>query len=268
MVRRAHAERGAVNGSTVRTTDGTVAIVTGAGRGIGAACALRLAAAGARVAAVDRTEPDTKQTVADIETVGGEAVGMGCDVADADQVTETLDRVLDGFGRVDVLVNCAGVTRDHFLLTMDEEDWDQVVDVNLGGSMNWSLAAGRVMRRQGYGRIVLFGSVAAQGNPGQANYSAAKGALSGFARSLASELGPYGVTVNCVAPGFVATPMVDELVERLGTDRETFLVEAAARTAVGRVGSAGDLAAVVSFLTSTDAGYLAGQTVTVDGGRR
>ncbi|ACU71635.1 short-chain dehydrogenase/reductase SDR [Catenulispora acidiphila DSM 44928] len=253
-----------------RTPDGTgtVAVVTGAARGIGAAVALRLAAGGATVVVVDREERDTAGTVAAVRRAGGRALGIGCDVAVAAEVRTAMLRIAAAYGRLDILVNCAGVTRDRLLLAMDDPEWDTVLDVSLGGTMRWSLAAAELMKHRGTGRIVTFSSVAADGNPGQSNYATAKAALAGFTRALASELGPHGITVNAVAPGFVATPMVAELADRLGVDREAFLKEAASHAAVGRVGTVDDIAAVVAFLTGRDSGYLTGQTVSVDGGRR
>ncbi|MEU2929332.1 3-oxoacyl-ACP reductase FabG [Streptomyces sp. NPDC007251] len=249
------------------TPPSRVAVVTGAGRGIGAAVAARLAATGASVAVVDRTEDDTADTVAAVRATGATALGLGCDVAVADQVRAAAHEVVGAFGRLDALVNCAGVTRDRLLLTMDDDEWDTALDVNLGGTVLWCQAAAGQMRRQRSGHIVNFASVAADGNPGQTNYAAAKAAVTGFTRDLAAELGPYGVTVNAVAPGFVATPMVDALAERLGADRAQFLDRAAAESALGRVGSVEDIAAVVAFLAGPDSGFVTGQTVYVDGGQ-
>ncbi|MFY4719231.1 SDR family oxidoreductase [Streptomyces sp. LaBMicrA B280] len=232
-----------------------------------AAVAARLAAAGASVVVVDRTEDDTARTVAALRAAGGTALGLGCDVADTGQVGAAVREVVRVFGRLDVLVNCAGITRDRLLLTMEDDEWDAVLDVNLGGTLLWCLTAVEQMRRQRGGHIVNFASVAADGNPGQSNYAAAKAAVTGLTHDLAAELGPSGITVNAVAPGFVATPMVDALAERLGVDRGEFLDQAAARSALGRVGSVEDIAGVVAFLTGPDSGFLTGQTVYVDGGQ-
>ncbi|MET8945689.1 SDR family oxidoreductase [Streptomyces sp. NPDC004542] len=245
-----------------------VAMVTGAGRGIGAATAERLASEGMTVIVVDRVEQDTTATVSAIRAAGGRASGCGCDVAVAHAVTATVASAVEEFGHLDVLVNCAGVTQDRLLLTMSDEEWDRALDVNLGGTMRCSFAVGRHMRRQGHGRIINFSSVAARGNAGQTNYATAKGAIAGFTRMLAAELGPHGVTVNSIAPGFVATPMVDELTERLGVDRNTVLWEAARSSAVCRIGTPEEIAAVVAFVTGPESGYLTGETIHVEGGRR
>lgn len=252
----------------MRSADPPVAVVTGAGRGIGAATAEHLAAAGMAVVAVDRSEPDTASTVAAVRAAGGRAAGFGCDVAVPAAVQAMVGAAAEAFGHLDVLVNCAGVTRDRLLLTMNDQEWDTVLDVNLGGTVRCSYAVGRLMCRQGHGRIINFGSVAARGNAGQTNYAAAKGAVAGFTRALAAELGPYGVTVNAIAPGFVATPMVAELTERLGLAGETLLQDAAAAAAVGRTGTPEEIAAAVAFLAGPDSGYLTGETIHIDGGRR
>ncbi|MEU0537126.1 SDR family oxidoreductase [Amycolatopsis tolypomycina] len=246
----------------------SVALVTGAAGGIGAVTAQLLAAGGFRVVAVDRDEDGVAGTVAAIRALGGAATGLGCDVTSAGQVTSTVNRAERESGPVDVLVNCAGVTRDRLLLTMTDEEWDTAVDVNLGGTIRCSRVVGERMKRRRRGHIVNFSSVAADGNAGQANYATAKAAVAGFTRALAAELGPFGVTVNAVAPGFVATAMVAELADRLAVDRQAFLDRAGAATALGRVGSAADIAGVVAFLAGPGAGYVTGQTVYATGGDR
>lgn len=258
----------AADGPVTGPADPPVAMVTGAGRGIGAATAERLAAEGMAVIVVDRAEQDTRATVSAIRAAGGRAAGYGCDVTVAHAVTAMVASAVEEFCHVDVLVNCAGINQDRLLLTMSDQEWDTVLDVNLGGTMRCSFAVGRHMRRQGHGRIINFSSVAVRGNAGQTNYTAAKGAIAGFTRTLAADLGPHGVTVNAIAPGFVATPMVDELAERLGADGETFLRQAAASSAVGRIGAPEEIAAAVAFLTRPDSGYLTGETIHIEGGRR
>ncbi|MEU6170242.1 3-oxoacyl-ACP reductase FabG [Streptomyces tanashiensis] len=242
------------------------AVVTGAGRGIGAATAKRLAADGAAVVALDLTESDAADTVAAIRAAGGRALAVGCDVTDSAQVDAAIDRAVAEYGRLDVLVNNAGVLRDNMLFMMSDDDWDTVVDVHLRGAFLCSRAAQRHMRRQGSGKIVNLSSVAADGNRGQANYAAAKAGVQGLTRTLAIELGPYGINVNAIAPGFVATAMTDQTARRTGADPEEFRRAAAARSPLRRVGSPEDIAAVVSFLASEDAAYVTGQTIHVDGG--
>ncbi|MEU7392645.1 3-oxoacyl-ACP reductase FabG [Streptomyces tanashiensis] len=242
------------------------AVVTGAGRGIGAATAKRLAADGAAVVALDLTEGDAADTVAAIRAAGGRALAVGCDVTDSAQVDAAIDRAVAEYGRLDVLVNNAGVLRDNMLFMMSDDDWDTVVDVHLRGAFLCSRAAQRHMRQQGSGKIVNLSSVAADGNRGQANYAAAKAGVQGLTRTLAIELGPYGINVNAIAPGFVATAMTDQTARRTGADPEEFRRAAAARSPLRRVGSPEDIAAVVSFLASEDAAYVTGQTIHVDGG--
>ncbi|MCU7825049.1 3-oxoacyl-ACP reductase FabG [Kitasatospora sp. DSM 101779] len=244
----------------------TVAVVTGAGRGIGAATAERLALEGAAVAVVERIEADTAATVSSIRAAGGRCVGIGCDVEDTGQVEAAIDRTVEEFGRLDVLVNNAGVTRDNLFFMMSDEDWDTVIDVHLHGALRTARAALRHMVRQGSGRIVNLSSVAARGNPGQANYATAKAAVQGLTRTLAVELGPYGITVNAVAPGFIATAMTDDTARRLGTDPVRLREQVASRVPLRRVGSPSDIAGVVAFLAGADAAYLTGQTIYVDGG--
>ncbi|MFF1920153.1 3-oxoacyl-ACP reductase FabG [Streptomyces sp. NPDC058221] len=244
----------------------TVAIVTGAGRGIGAATAERLAREGAAVAVIERIEADTAVTVSSIRAAGGRCVGIGCDVTASDQVDAAIDRTAEEFGRLDILVNNAGVTRDNLFFMMSDEDWDTVIDVHLHGAVRAARAARPHMMRQGSGRIINLSSIAALGNPGQANYATAKAAVQGLTRTLAVELGPHGITVNAVAPGFIATAMTDDTARRLGTDPVNFREKAALRVPLRRVGSPLDIAGVVAFLASADAAYLTGQTIYVDGG--
>jgi 3-oxoacyl-[acyl-carrier protein] reductase len=245
---------------------GAVAIVTGAARGIGAATAKRLAADGAAVVVADRRAADTTGTVAAILAAGGRALGVGCDVTSAEQVTATVDNAVSKLGRLDVLVNNAGVIRDSMLYAMSEEDWDTVIDVHLRGAFLCSRAAWPHMMRHRSGKIVNLSSIAALGNPGQANYSAAKAGIQGLTRVLAAELGPFGITVNAVAPGFIATAMTDEIASRKGVGPEELRRSAAAKVPLRRVGTPDDIAGVVAFLASADAAYVTGQTIYVDGG--
>ncbi|KPV43073.1 beta-ketoacyl-ACP reductase [Alicyclobacillus ferrooxydans] len=248
--------------------DGKVAVVTGAGRGIGAATAKRLAADGAKVAVFDVKEEFTAATVEAIQAAGGEAVGYGCDVSNAAAVEQAIGDVVARFGRLDILVNNAGVIRDNLLFKMSEDDWDTVMNVHLKGSFLCSRAAQKYMVQQRYGKIVNTSSTSALGNRGQANYSAAKAGLQGFTKTLAIELGPYGVNVNAVAPGFIVTDMTKQTAERVGVDFEENQRRAAERIPVRRVGQPEDIANVVAFLVSDEASFVSGQTLYVNGGSR
>jgi 3-oxoacyl-[acyl-carrier protein] reductase len=247
---------------------GRVAFVTGAGRGIGAATALRLAADGAAIAVVDRAEDDTVDTVAAIRAAGGTAVGLDCDVSVAEQVDTAVNAAVDHLGGLDILVNNAGITRDNLLFKMTEDDWDAVLGVHLRGAFLCSKAAQAHMTTKRWGKIVNLSSTSALGNRGQANYSAAKAGIQGFTRTLAIELGPFNINVNAIAPGFVASAMTDATAERMGVTVDQFRDTVAAATPLRRIGVPDDIAHVVAFLVSDDASYITGQTIYVDGGPR
>jgi 3-oxoacyl-[acyl-carrier protein] reductase len=247
---------------------GRVAFVTGAGRGIGAATALRLAADGAAIAVVDRAEDDTIDTVNAIRAAGGTAVGLDCDVSVGEQVETAVNATVDHLGGLDILVNNAGITRDNLLFKMTEDDWDAVLGVHLRGAFLCSKAAQAHMTANRWGKIVNLSSTSALGNRGQANYSAAKAGIQGFTRTLAIELGPFNINVNAIAPGFVASGMTDATAERMGITVDQFRDTVAAATPLRRIGVPDDIANVVAFLVSDDASYITGQTVYVDGGPR
>jgi len=247
---------------------GQVAIVTGAAQGIGAATALRLAAEGANVAVVDLTEERGAETVQLIERDGGAALAVGADVASAESAAAAVDRTVAEFGRVDFLINNAGVTRDNLLFKMTEEDWDTCVDVSLKGAFLMSRAAQRHMVPMRFGKIVSLSSVSGDGNRGQANYSAAKAGIRGLTATMALELGPYNINVNAVAPGFVQTSMTAATATRMGITPEEMIEAAEKAIPLRRVAQPEDIAAVIAFLVSEDARHVTGQTIYVNGGHR
>lgn len=247
---------------------GRVAVVTGAAQGIGAATARRLASEGATVAVLDLGVERTTDTVAAIRAAGGVADGYAVDVADAGSVTAAIDTVAAAYGRIDVLVNDAGVTRDNLVHKLAEDDWDTVLDVNLKGAYLVSRAVQQQMVPAGYGRIVSLSSTSALGNRGQANYAAAKAGIQGLTATLAIELGRYGITANAVAPGYVATAMTAATAQRVGMDPGEHQRLAAEQIPVRRVGRPDDIAAAIAFLAAEEAGYVSGQTLYVNGGLR
>ncbi|CAM3655771.1 3-oxoacyl-ACP reductase FabG [Kibdelosporangium persicum] len=243
-----------------------VAIVTGAARGIGAAVARRLASDGFAVALLDLDEAGVQEGAAAITADGGKAIGLSVDVSDTEQVEATVAKIADELGPPVVLVNNAGITRDNLLFKMTDADWDSVIGVHLRGSFLMSRAAQKYMTEQKWGRIVNLSSTSALGNRGQANYSAAKAGLQGFTKTLAIELGKFGVTVNAIAPGFIATDMTAATAERLGVSFEDFKAGAAQAIPVRRVGEPEDIAHLVSFFVSEGAGFISGQVVYAAGG--
>ncbi len=248
--------------------DGRVAIVTGAAQGIGAATARRLAEEGATVALLDRNADGVTAAAQAVRAAGGQAFAQQCDVSSAESVEDAVNAVASQQGRVDVLVNNAGVTRDNLLFKMDEDDWTTVLQVNLTSVFLMCRAAQKHMVAAKYGRIVNLSSRSALGNRGQANYAAAKAGIQGLTATLAIELGPFNVTVNAVAPGYVATPMTAATAERVGMTAEDHQREVAERTPLRRVARPEEIAAVIAFLASDDASYVSGQTLYVNGGAR
>jgi 3-oxoacyl-[acyl-carrier protein] reductase len=243
-----------------------VAVVTGGARGIGAGTAKRLAADGLAIAVLDLKEGDCAATVDAITAAGGKALAVGADVSDADQVQAAIDKVAAELGPPAVLINNAGVIRDNMLYKMTVDDWDTVLGIHLRGSFLMSKACQKHMVDQRFGRIVNLSSSSALGNRGQANYSAAKAGLQGFTKTLAIELGQFGITANAVAPGFIATDMTASTAARIGIGFEDFQKAAAASIPVRRVGTPDDVAHVISFLVSEGAGFVSGQVIYVAGG--
>ena len=215
---------------------------------------------------LDRPEPPYLQIAGRIRDGGGRALGVGVDVTSAAQVEEGVARVAAELGPPVVLVNNAGIIRDNLIFKMSEADWDAVMDVHLKGAFLMTRACQTHMTAQRYGRIVNLSSSSAQGNRGQANYSAAKAGLQGFTKTLAIELGKFGVTANAVAPGFVQTDMTRATAERIGVSFEQFVDSMAAQIPVGRIGQPEDIAATIAFLVSEGAGFVSGQVVYVAGG--
>jgi 3-oxoacyl-[acyl-carrier protein] reductase len=243
-----------------------IAIVTGAARGIGAGTARRLASDGMAVAVLDLKEADGAGTVAEIEKAGGKAIAVGADVSNAEQVEAAVARVAADLGEPTVLINNAGVTRDNLIFKMTETDWDTVLGVHLRGAFLMTRAVQKYMVSAKWGRIVNLSSTSAVGNRGQVNYSAAKAGMQGFTKTLAIELGKFGVTANAIAPGFIVTDMTADTAARLGVSFEDFQKGAAASIPVGRVGQTDDIAAAASFFVSEGAGFVSGQVLYVAGG--
>lgn len=248
------------------TTDQRVAVVTGAARGIGAATAARLAAEGHAVAVLDLDEAACAQTVEQITAAGGTALAVGCDVSDSSQVESAVARVAEALGPPTLLVNNAGVLRDNLLFKMSDDDWDTVLNVHLRGAFLMSRACQKHMVDAGFGRIVNLSSSSALGNRGQVNYAAAKAGMQGFTKTLAKELGKFGITANAVAPGFIATDMTAATAARVGMGFEDFQAAAASQIPVQRVGKPEDIANAVAFFTGEDAGFVSGQILYVAGG--
>jgi 3-oxoacyl-[acyl-carrier protein] reductase len=237
-----------------------VALVTGASQGIGRATALALASAGAKVACAARNAEKLATVVAEITAAGGEALAVQMDVAEADQIKAGFKQVTERFARLDILVNNAAITRDMLALRMKLEDWEAVLRTNLTGAYLCTQQAIGVMLRQRYGRIINVSSVVAEtGNAGQANYVAAKAGLIGLTRAIAVEIASRSITVNAVAPGFIATPMTDSLAQPV---KDAMM----ARIPLGRMGTDAEIAAAIVFLASEEAGYITGHVLDINGG--
>lgn len=238
-----------------------IALVTGGSRGLGKAIALQLAKDGAQVVVNYATSSDkAEEVVAAITSGGGKASAMKADVSNLEEVEKMVDTIYEQFGRIDILVNNAGITRDELLISMEREDWDRVIAVNLGGLFNCSKAVAKYMMMQKSGRIINMSSVAGErGGRGQSNYAASKGAVNAFTRSVAMELAPKKVTVNAVAPGVVETEMSSTVIRRA---KDIILNSVALK----RLGQPEEIAKVVAFLASDDASYITGEIIRVDGG--
>ena len=238
-----------------------IVIVTGASQGIGRTMATVFAESGANVVCVARSEKKIEELSTEIKSQGGLAIPAICDISDGDSFSRTIKSVVDQFGKLDVLVNNAGITRDALLIRMNESQWDEVMQTNLKGAFFGMKAAIRPMMKNKFGRIINITSIVGlTGNPGQANYAASKAGLIGMTQSIAKEVGSRGITVNCIAPGWIDTEMTEELPENSKKD----LLD---RIPINRIGKPEDIAYAAVFLASDEASYITGQTITIDGGR-
>jgi 3-oxoacyl-[acyl-carrier protein] reductase len=238
-----------------------VALITGGTRGIGRAIAARLASAGIRIAIVGTDAGRSEVAARELSAACGRQVrGYACDVADTQAAEQVISKVLADFGRLDILINNAGITRDNLLMRMQEAEWDAVLTTNLKGVFNFCKPASRIMLKARHGRIINISSVVALlGNAGQSNYAAAKAGIIGFSKSLARELASRNVTVNVIAPGFIDTEMTAALPEAARSELQT-------RIPLGRIGNTDEIAAAAQFLASAEAAYITGQVLSVDGG--
>ena len=238
-----------------------IAIVTGASQGIGKIIAFELAKSGAHVACISRNKKAIESIVEEITINGGQASSFPCDISDSDTLSEIITEIIKENSRIDILVNNAGITKDSLLMRMSIEQWDDVINTNLKGAFHCTKAVVRYMMKNKFGRIINITSIVGlTGNAGQANYAASKAGLIGMTKSIAKEVASRGITANCIAPGWIETSMTDKL---SGEVKNQFL----SHIPVGRIGSPDDIANAVIFLASDEAGYITGQTITVDGGR-
>ena len=237
-----------------------VAIITGASQGIGKGMAKTFSKAGAHVACVSRNKDNLKSVADSLIKNGGVASFYTCDVSSLDAFQHTIKEIAENHGSVDILVNNAGVCKDKLIMRMSEDDWNKVININLNGAFNGIKAVSQIMIKQRAGRIINISSIVGLiGNPGQANYAASKAGLIGLSKSAAKELAPRGITVNAIAPGYIATDMTDQITDQA---KESLIT----KIPLGRIGSPSDIAASALFLASDEAGYITGQTLTVDGG--
>ena len=238
-----------------------IAIVTGASQGIGKIIAFELAKSGAHVVCISRNKKAIESIVEEITINGGQASSFPCDISDSDTLSEIITEIIKENSRIDILVNNAGITKDSLLIRMSIEQWDDVINTNLKGAFHCTKAVMRYMMKNKFGRIINITSIVGlTGNAGQANYAASKAGLIGMTKSIAKEVASRGITANCIAPGWIETSMTEKLSEEVKSE---FL----SHIPVGRIGSPDDIANAVIFLASDEAGYITGQTITVDGGR-
>lgn len=248
--------------------DGKVALVTGGANGIGAATSELFGREGASVVVVDLEQDHAAEVAKRVTDGGGHAIGVACDVTQRDQCDAAVKQATDVFGRLDILVCCAGIIRDNLAFKMTDDDWQAVIQTHLSGTFYFARAAQAVMTQQNYGKMVFLSSTSALGNRGQTNYSTAKAGLQAMAKTLAIELGRYGITVNAVAPGFIETRMTAATAQRMGIDYEEFKRLNAENIPVRRVGQPIDIANVIAFFASDDSSFVSGQTIYAAGGPR
>ncbi|QCR32676.1 beta-ketoacyl-ACP reductase [Lysinibacillus sp. SGAir0095] len=246
--------------------DNRVAFVTGGSRGIGKSIAETFAQEGAKIAIIDINEEALQEVQSDFKEKGYEILTIQANVVKAEEVEAAIEKVVSDFGSLDILVNNAGIIRDNLLFKMTDSDWDQVIDVHLKGAFNTSRAAQKYMVQQKYGRIINISSTSALGNPGQANYSTVKAGLQGLTKTLARELGKFGITSNSVAPGFIETDMTKATAQRMGVPFEDFIKAGASRIPVGRTGKPSDIANAVAFFADEKSSFVNGQVLYVAGG--
>ncbi|HZG71067.1 MAG TPA: 3-oxoacyl-ACP reductase FabG [Chondromyces sp.] len=245
--------------------DGKVAIVTGAARGIGEAIVREFAGKGAKVGIFDVDIDGAENLSQELQAVGKESIAVKCDVSNPQEVESAFKQVVDRFGRVDILINNAGVIRDNLLFKMTDHDWDTVIDIHLKGSFLCSREAQKYMVPKKYGKIINLSSVSALGNRGQVNYSAAKAGLQGMTKTMAIELGPFGINVNAIAPGFIETEMTKETAERMGITLDQLMENVIEQISIKRAGKPQDIANAASFLCSDESSYITGQILYVAG---
>ena len=239
---------------------GKIALVTGASRGIGQSISMVLAQNGAHVICVSRNIDDVQSVANKIADQKFNATAESCDISDSKNVTELIKKIIEKYGRIDILINNAGITRDNLLMRMSDDEWNEVINVNLKAAFTASKAASRTMMKQRSGRIINISSVVGlMGNAGQVNYAASKAGLIGMTKSIARELSSRGITANCIAPGYVETDMTNTLTDEVKTSLNK-------QIPLGRIGSVEDIAYAVAFLASDEASYITGQTISIDGG--
>tara|TARA_B100000214_G_C23898552_1_gene595340 strand:- start:204 stop:950 length:747 start_codon:yes stop_codon:yes gene_type:complete len=238
-----------------------IAIVTGASQGIGKTISLELSKSGAFVYCISRNKKAIESVANSIISKGGQSSSFACDISDSDKFKDIVEKIIKKHNKIDILVNNAGITNDALLMRMSNKQWDQVIDINLKGAFTSTKSVLRYMMKNKYGRIINITSIVGlTGNAGQANYAASKAGLIGMTKSIAKEVASRGITANCIAPGWIETSMTEILTEEI---KNQFL----SQIPIGRIGSANDIANTVIFLASEEAGYITGQTITVDGGR-